>query len=33
MRTNPLKARLKAGKKCLGAWLAAPECVFLFNSV
>lgn len=23
MRTNPLKARLKAGKKCLGAWLAA----------
>ena len=22
MRTNPLKARLKAGKKCLGAWLA-----------
>ncbi len=23
MRTNPLKARLQAGKKCLGAWLAA----------
>ena len=23
MRTNPLKARLAAGKKCLGAWLAA----------
>jgi 4-hydroxy-2-oxoheptanedioate aldolase len=22
MRTNPLKARLAAGKKCLGAWLA-----------
>ena len=27
MRTNPLKARLKAGKKCLGAWLAANNAV------
>jgi 4-hydroxy-2-oxoheptanedioate aldolase len=27
MRTNPLKARLKAGKKCLGAWLAANSAI------
>lgn len=27
MRTNPLKARLKAGKKCLGAWLAANNAI------
>jgi 4-hydroxy-2-oxoheptanedioate aldolase len=33
MRTNPLKARLKAGKKCLGAWLAAnsPVAAELFG--
>lgn len=27
MRTNPLKARLTAGKKCLGAWLAANNAI------